>query len=51
MLVVYGNIYSDNEEHFKEITDVLTEQEYVIGYNSQYNAVVLKNVVTEETNE
>lgn len=47
MLVVYGNIYSDNETHFNAIKDVLETNGFQIAYNSSYNATIIKEVVDE----
>lgn len=47
MLVVFGNIYSDNEEHFNEIKTLLEDNGYQIAYNSSYNATIIKEVVDE----
>lgn len=47
MLVVYGNIYSDNEEHFNEIKTALEDKGFQIAYNSSYNATIIKEVVDE----
>jgi hypothetical protein len=47
MLVVYGNIYSDNDEHFNELKNLLTSNGYQIAYNSSYNATIIKEVVDE----
>ena len=47
MLVVYGNVYSDNDEHFNELKSLLTENGYQIAYNSPYNATIIKEVVDE----
>lgn len=47
MLVVYGNIYSDNETHFNAIKDVLEANGFQIAYNSSYNATIIKEVVDE----
>ena len=48
MLVVFGNIYSDNEEHFNEIKTLLEDNGYQIAYNSSYNATIIKEVNDEE---
>lgn len=47
MLVVYGNIYSDNETHFNAIKDVLESNGFQIAYNSSYNATIIKEELDE----
>ena len=47
MLVVYGNIYSDNDEHFNELKQLLTNNGFQIAYNSPYNATIIKEVADE----
>lgn len=47
MLVVYGNIYSDNETHFNAIKDVLEANGFQIAYNSSYNATIIKEELDE----
>ncbi len=47
MLVVYGNIYSDNETHFNAIKNVLEANGFQIAYNSSYNATIIKEELDE----
>lgn len=47
MLIVFGNFYSDDNEHFNDIKNVLENNGYQIAYNSSYNATIIKEVVDE----
>lgn len=52
MLIVIGNISSDNKENLLRIGEALTKEGYVVAYNSgYYSAIIMENEVVESEEE
>lgn len=44
MLMVYGNAYADTKEKMQEIIKALSEDDFIIAYNSDTSIIILKDV-------
>ena len=52
MLIVIGNISSDNKENLLRIGEALTKEGYVVAYNSgYYSAIIMENKVEKSEEE
>lgn len=52
MLIVIGNVSSDNKENLLRIGEALTKEGYVVAYNSgYYSAIIMENEVAKESEE
>lgn len=51
MLQVFGHLYSDNQEHFNEVAEVLKNAGYQIAFEYPTNATIIKEVENEPTNQ
>jgi len=47
MLKVFGHIYSDNKDNFKEVADVLTNAGFELAYEFENSATIIKEVEDE----
>lgn len=50
MLKVFGHIYSDKAENFKEVAKVLEDAGYELAYEYPTNATIIKEVADEPEN-
>lgn len=52
MLIVIGNVSSDNKENLLRIGEALTKEGYVVAYNSgYYSAIIMENEEVESEEE
>ena len=52
MLIVVGNVSSDNKENLLRIGEALIKEGYVVAYNSgYYSAIIMENEVTKPEEE
>ena len=47
MLKVFGHIYSDNSEDFRQLVNVLEQAGYEVAYDYPTNATIIKEVEDE----